>query len=831
MSWPWSFPKPLTPEVDVPGEGKWWGPLLRRNLLGDTVAHPYRCAVPTCNQLYSKSGASATRVRNHMTRKGGGIAGCIAAKESDRVEALKYDSSHQAAAKAQPPASDNRAAAEAAAGLAPMTSSSMAAGSSSGGRPELELTPKRQKILSDAREETIRNANLGGLFKHMMPKSEQDKLDLKWAAALANSCLPPNLLENPYVRDAIFSTSIATAPYYPPRRNVMERKLLPALDADLDILVQTTMKDAVCRTLGTDGWDDAQRRSLYNFMLFSEKGDEFIDNELMMGVDKSAPALAALAFKYVKWATVRYPPIDNQHPAVFGICTDNPTVMRLARQLLIDLILADAELSQKFFFDWPCLLHADSSLLGDVCKLPFIKKLLVKHKLIVTTFRNKQWLRFQLGAEQEKRKGVFKDRLGRYRPLTLIRYGDTRIGSVPRSAERNVKLRSALDGTVSHEDFFAKCGVSKGRAAAALEEEEDECESASECEGEDGSEGGNEGGGEEEDEEAEGEAGPATPSARRQQKYLDVREAIRSDVFWEDTEEVLCMLAPLLRDLKHADEDRPLMAFVWPMMLTLHRKAEAMLLPELPAKYDGRMPLHERKKFCSLIMDRWAYLHVPLHSAAYVLNPRFIALDHFSDPEVRDDFVSVLRSMLKDEARVSAALGEYNQYHNKVGPWSDSLIWMQAQELEPYEFWKQYGSNTVELAIIAPQILAAQHSASGGERNWSLQGRVNTKLRSRQKPATLARMTRLAANQKLMDRRKGRGLKEAAAILRINARRSGRPPPPCSAPRPYPLQDDADWQSCHESESDGADDDQLLGPRPELSVSRGRQIVRDQPDQ
>jgi hypothetical protein len=226
-------------------------------------------------------------------------------------------------------------------------------------------------------------------------------------------------------------------------------------------------------------------------------------------------------------------------------------------------------------------------------------------------------------------------------------------------------------------------------------------------------------------------------------------------------------------------------------------------------------------------MDRWAYLHVPLHSAAYVLNPRFIALDHFSDPEVREDFVSVLRTMLDDEARVSAALSEYNQYHNKAGPWSDSLIWLQAQELEPYEFWLHFGSITVELAILAPQILAAQHSASGGERNWSLQGRINSKLRTRQAPATLERMTRLAANQKLVDRRKERGVKTAAAFLRVNSRRAGRTPPPRPAPRPYPLQDDAAWQSCHDSESDGADDDHLLGPRPELpSVARGRQIVR-----
>jgi len=109
-----------------------------------------------------------------------------------------------------------------------MASSSIAVGSSSGElRPELELTPKRQTLLVDARDETIRKANLGGLFEHMMPKGEQEKLDSQWAAALASACLPINILENAFIRHAIFSTSTATAPYHPPRRNLMELAARP----------------------------------------------------------------------------------------------------------------------------------------------------------------------------------------------------------------------------------------------------------------------------------------------------------------------------------------------------------------------------------------------------------------------------------------------------------------------------------------------------------------------------------------------------------------------------------------------------------------------------
>ena len=131
-----------------------------------------------------------------------------------------------------------------------------------------------------------------------------------------------------------------------------------------------------------------------------------------------------------------------------------------ARSILRQLILADDELEQKYFFDWPCLLHGLSSLCEDICKLPFFKAVLGKHKRLVTVMRGKQWLRSQLGVEQASRQSLFKDRLGRFRPLTLMRFAATRIGSVPRAAERNLRLQPALDAVVSHADFWRKCGVS-----------------------------------------------------------------------------------------------------------------------------------------------------------------------------------------------------------------------------------------------------------------------------------------------------------------------------------------------------------------------------------
>jgi hypothetical protein len=189
------------------------------------------------------------------------------------------------------------------------------------------MTPDRTKVVAEARQEAVRNAGTAGLYKHFLPAAETDKLHDVWAKTIAYCGLPPNILENDYFRDAVLQTSLSAAPYTAPRRNQMERKLLPKYDEALDNLVKGTMRSVRCRVLGFDGWDDAQRRPLINFLLMSESGDEFIDSELMAGKDKTAEALAKLAFKYIQWAHRRYPPAEGL-PTVFGLCSDNPTAMR-----------------------------------------------------------------------------------------------------------------------------------------------------------------------------------------------------------------------------------------------------------------------------------------------------------------------------------------------------------------------------------------------------------------------------------------------------------------------------------------------------------------------
>ena len=87
--------------------------------------------------------------------------------------------------------------------------------------------------------------------------------------------------------------------------------------------------------------------------------------------------------------------------------------------------------------------------------------------LYLLQVRKRPWLRAKLLEQQQARPELFRDKQGRLRPLTVKRHGETRMGSVPKSAERNIRLRHALDGVASLPEYNTKCGIKKATAAAA----------------------------------------------------------------------------------------------------------------------------------------------------------------------------------------------------------------------------------------------------------------------------------------------------------------------------------------------------------------------------
>ena len=60
----------------------------------------------------------------------------------------------------------------------------------------------------------------------MLSKEEKDGLDRVWAEAIAHAGMPPPVLNDEYIRDAIYQTSMATSAYQIPSVTTFSTKLL-----------------------------------------------------------------------------------------------------------------------------------------------------------------------------------------------------------------------------------------------------------------------------------------------------------------------------------------------------------------------------------------------------------------------------------------------------------------------------------------------------------------------------------------------------------------------------------------------------------------------------
>ena len=641
----------------------------------------------------------------------------------------------------------------------------------------------------------VREAGLAGMFRHMNTQAEANKMDMIWAAAIAHAGLPPNIVENEYIRDAVLQTSMMPAPYSLAHRTKFETKLIPSVDQQLSVSLRDILRSAVARTLQFDGWEE-----LINMILSSPEGDEFLYDIDMHGKEKTSDALAGIALDALKAAQARYGYTEGTsttlaNPTTFAIVTDNPTPMRAARNLIKVGSKADKELYQPFLFDYPCFLHCISSLLGDMEKQPFIKRNFDAHKLIVRKVRKRPWLRQKLLDQQQARRVEFLDKAGRFRPLTVKRHGETRIGSVPLSAARNIKLRYCLDGVASLPEYNTKCGIKKSSsapvsasvsAAAAqassssgvtlsineLVRELDEAEEIDSDQSED---------------ETEASTKAKKEKEKKEKSSNDcarVKELVRNETFWSESDEVQRIVKPVSVALKYADRRESLMGFVWPIMFKIQQTFEAVAT----GPYEGAMPLAEREACLQAVKDRWVYLHSPLHSLAYVLNPRFVGMDHFGDDEVRVDCEALLTELLPSIQDVSDALSEYHEYHDKKGRFAGKpLLWFRVSVVSPADWWAKEAPRLKWLNSIATRVLSLQHSAGGAERNWSSHGFINSDLRKTQKSMTLDRLVRLYRNMRLRDRVLGRGIK---------ARKEA-----AKEPKSYPLEGSS-WSSCDESEDD-----------------------------
>ncbi|KAK3237336.1 hypothetical protein CYMTET_52582 [Cymbomonas tetramitiformis] len=622
---------------------------------------------------------------------------------------------------------------------------------------------KKRNSLSAISSEASRSCEEGEGEEEEVPTRNEDEtrqhLNALWTKAFAKNGLAPNVIDDPDFREAIVETHKAKHKYEPLTRRTMTYHELPKLKDMVRSQLDDLFTGDKAETLVSDGWDTSAKDSLINFLLASLAGEEFLDDENVTGEHKTARFLADLILKYVKLVKIR----RGCEPD--SVCTDNPTVMREARALV------EEELPSLFTHS--CTIHGVHKWIEDICALPTVAKLLKDHEFIVKKLRNKQFLHAELFRAQssEELKPLFTTHIDeedtekeydRFEPLTLVRKGATRMGSAYDMLQRNVKLQPALEKVVGHQDYNKRCGIAQRRVGLSAEQVAAEIANAREA--------------------YQTETGEAAEelrlsSAERQKQYVLLKELIRGEGLWELTTQVVDLLSPLISFLKDLDSHQAMMGEVYRRCERLTKDWEEgdVGIEGHFAKYKAEdfvslIPLEEREKLQEIGITRWNYLHSPLHSFAYCINPRLHFVDHFADPEVRRDFAACALKFCQGDEDLAAEMEvEYTEYAEKEGAWSNRVIWMQAklqgEKHRGHLFWKMHGDKAPTLRDASVKALTMITTAGGAERNWSAHDIIFTKRRSRMNPTTLANWIFVFTNLRLLegiDARKGKKRKKHA---------------------------------------------------------------------
>ena len=77
------------------------------------------------------------------------------------------------------------------------------------------------------------------------------------------------------------------------------------------------------------------------------------------------------------------------------------------------------------------------------------------------------------------------------------------------------------------------------------------------------------------------------------------------------------------------------------------------------------------------------------------------------------------------------AMMQMAAYQGKQGIFGKALVQRHAREMQPAQWWGQYGMATPIIASVACSVLSQPVCASAAERNWSIYGSIKTDKRTR----------------------------------------------------------------------------------------------------
>lgn len=284
-----------------------------------------------------------------------------------------------------------------------------------------ESAIKKQKVnpSSQSVQKPRMQATLNGMFNATC----RENVDEAVARCFYACGLPFLLAKSPYFTEMVYAISAFGKGYKPPSYDKLRTSLLEKEKMRVSrglSTVESSWKHYGC-SLISDGWTDAAKRPLINFILSSPRGIVFKGSIDSSGNKKTAEFIAD-ALKNVV--------LDVGPEHIVQVVTDNAANCKLAGHLL--------ELEFKHVFWTPCATHCLNLLLKDLANIAWMDNAIAEGKEVQQFITNHDATRAMFGKHSK---------------LKLVRPGDTRFASHFMMLHRLVRVKTPLKHMVTCEEW------------------------------------------------------------------------------------------------------------------------------------------------------------------------------------------------------------------------------------------------------------------------------------------------------------------------------------------------------------------------------------------
>jgi hypothetical protein len=182
----------------TPGAGKIWGEFVTINPDPTTSRRqPWKCTL--CHHKYGKTSANASRVAQHVCGRAGNVAGCPGATMDEK---RRFPTHLCLPPVPSIPSSSTTASATSLVRPSPSSQKRPRERTEEDVMREAFGEKERQAFVTNRLQEVVPN-----IKSMLMTAGDKATLDSLWTEAFAHAGIPPNAIDDDYVRHAIYETS------------------------------------------------------------------------------------------------------------------------------------------------------------------------------------------------------------------------------------------------------------------------------------------------------------------------------------------------------------------------------------------------------------------------------------------------------------------------------------------------------------------------------------------------------------------------------------------------------------------------------------------------